>query len=96
MSVLVISKWNAGVGLDEAMYWRLTDEMGTRDTLPEGLEQHQFGGSSADGHVLAEVWASEEAFGTFAHDRLGPASQKFDCPPPDSLTVFPLVRQVAG
>jgi hypothetical protein len=96
VSVLIISKWDAGVGLDEDMYWRLTDEMGTRDELPEGLEQHQFGGSAAGGHVLAEVWASEEAFGAFAQGRLGPASQKFGCPPPDSLTILPLVRQVAG
>lgn len=96
MSVLIISTWDAGTGLDEDLYWRITDELGTRDELPEGGEQHLYGGSSADGYVVAEVWASEEAFAAFAHDKLGPASQKLGCPPPSSVTVLPFVRQLAG
>ena len=96
MSVLIISKWDADAGISEDIYQRMTDEMGTRDTLPTGGEQHLFGGSSADGYVIAEIWASEEAFGAFAQATLGPASHKLGCPPPSSVTVLPLVRQLAG
>lgn len=96
MSVLIISTWPAGAGIDPDMYWRLTDELGTRDKAPEGLEQHLFGGGGADGAVVAEVWTSEEAFGAFAQNKLGPASQKLQCPPPSSVTVLPFVRQLAG
>ena len=82
MSVLIVSEWAREASMSEETYWKITDQLGLRDKLPEGCEYHMSGYSPDGGTILSEVWTSPEAFQTFAEAKLGPASQAAGLAPP--------------
>lgn len=63
------------------------------DNPPQGMIFHALG-TSADGHVIVDVWESEEAFETFRTDRLNPAlesivgSEVFEAMPTPERTFY--------
>lgn len=93
MSVLVVQQWEPASQVSEVKYWEVTDELGLRDTLPEGCAYHAAGGDEAIGYVLTEIWSTPEAFQEFAQNRLGPVAIRLGMPAP-TVTMVPLVREL--
>ena len=59
------------------VYDRMAADMPEHTGDPSGYPwlQHSVA-TDGNGFVVADVWASEEAFGAFAEQRIGPAAQK--------------------
>lgn len=91
MSVAVVLRWDAVEGVDADSYWRASDALGARDTLPPGCLSHTaaFGEEAS---VISEVWESAEAFQQFTESKLMPVLGSMGMPPPASVTVLPVVR----
>jgi hypothetical protein len=69
MAVLVVQQ----VAATEEQYRAVNDVLGTHDNPPAGLIVHT-GGPVGDGELrVVDVFESQEAFESFANERLGPA-----------------------
>lgn len=94
MSVVVILKWDSASQVDELKYWALLEELGTRQSLPEGCEAHVAGGEDGEGFVVTEIWTTPEQFQTYAQNTLGPAWVKLEVPKPE-ISASPVVRALS-
>ena len=54
---------------------------GNQGEWPDGIISH-FAGTYPDGWCVVDVWESQDKFGAFMRDRLGPATQEVGVPEP--------------
>jgi heme-degrading monooxygenase HmoA len=79
MAILMILEWE---GVSPQEYEQVNEEMGIRSDAdaPEGLIEHVAALTDEGELVIADLWESEQALGTFFESRLAPAIRKLGLP----------------
>lgn len=72
MAIGIISE---GVGVTQAQYDQVLDQVMPNKQMPPGMLYHA-AGPSEGGHCVVEVWESQEAAQQFFEQTLGPALQQ--------------------
>jgi hypothetical protein len=75
-------------GVSPAQYDAVRQETGWLEKFPEGGMAHLSWWEGDDNHNL-DAWESEEAFGRFGQERLGPAMAKVGIAVEPKVTFFP-------